>query len=242
MGLEPILPVDDAFCYFWKRRRWCSIILGLDYTVFLIATKFLKSIVCESMRVCDGFLGAISQMNRFNTLSVRLSLQKRERNQKETQCERASVNWPLDARSTKSEDSSYLYAVVLDVQQTVARFLGNRIVLHETIEFRTDPLPEIDHVEHVSDAFDRGPGGTQAVVLDADVTEDGVDEVHRERGVIVSDGEVRGEWDHLCRRRRVERINLYLNFMKIFQKFLDLPLSNHKSKDSISLLCNLTKM
>ena len=52
-------------------------------------------------------------------------------------------------------------------------------------------------MEHVSDAFDRGPGGTQAVVLDADVTEDGVNHVHRERAVVVSDGEVWGVRDHL---------------------------------------------
>ena len=94
---------------------------------------------------------------------------------------------------------SYLNAVVLDIQQTVAGFFWDRVVLHETLEFRTNCFPEIDHVEHVSDAFDRGPGGTQAVVLDADVTENGVHQVHRERCVIVSDGEVRSEGDHLQR-------------------------------------------
>ena len=73
--------------------------LRLVYIVrfFLVASAVLKWIVSASMEVftlclCDGFLGALSEINRFKTHSVRLCLQKCERNQKKMD----SVNEPLN--------------------------------------------------------------------------------------------------------------------------------------------------
>ena len=43
---------------------------------------------------------------------------------------------------------------------------------------QVDPLPQVLHVEVVGDALDRGPVGTEAVVLCAERAQDGVDSVH----------------------------------------------------------------
>ncbi len=88
-------------------------------------------------------------------------------------------------------------AIALGVHQATANVVSWRIGDHLCAIDGVDAVPEVPHVECMSDPFHGRPVGSEAILLVADLTENFVDHLHRGGGEVTSQWIIGCKWQHL---------------------------------------------